>query len=89
MTLASLYENAHAARIGDWKLRIAGGNKPRLYNLEAEPDELTDRVDRNPIPRRMLSDAVWIMRAYNKQWKKSRWGNAANVSPQFAADMGE
>ncbi len=89
MIMASQYENAHVVNMGGWKLRVAGASKPRLYNLRANPDEKTDVVDSEPVPLRLLLDGLWILRANNKAWKKTRWGNPANVTAQFAADMGE
>jgi hypothetical protein len=37
----------------------------------------------------MVLDPLWLMRHYNLEWKKSQWGNPANVSSRFAADLGE
>ena len=89
LTMASKYENAHAGRMGSWKVYYAGGGKPELYDLAAEPEEHTNRAAEHPVANRMVSDALWMLRAYNADWKKSRWGNPANVTAQFAADMGE
>ena len=38
---------------------------------------------------RTVLDPLWLFRTFNKDWKKSVWGNAANVSARFAEDMGE
>ncbi len=89
MSMASLFERAHAGRMGPWKIIAAGSDKPRVYNLVEEPGEDRDRVDQNPIARRFLSDPLWLLRTYNRQWRKSQWGNAANVKPAFAASFGE
>ena len=89
MSMASQYEGTHAVRIGPWKMRAAGSNQPQVYNLVDQPDENSDRVSKNPIATRFLCDPFWLLRTYNSDWKKSRWGNAANVKPAFASDMGE
>ncbi|MCG8423255.1 MAG: sulfatase [Proteobacteria bacterium] len=89
MSFASQYEGAHAARMGPWKIRVAGSGQPKVYNLAREPNEDVDRAGTNPIARRYLSDPLWLLRAYNTKWRKSRWGNAANVRPRFAAHFGE
>ena len=89
MILSTQYEGAHAARIGDWKLRVAGGAEPNLYDLRTSPGEDKDLAESAHIARRMMSDSMWLMRAFNGEWKKTRWGNAANVSEHFAADMNE
>ena len=89
MSMASHMEAIHAARLGPWKLRVAGSQTPRLYNLDTDREEQRNVVQDHPKARQLLEDALWMLRAYNREWKKSRWGNPANVSKQFALDMGE
>ena len=57
--------------------------------MVSEPDEKKDRAAEKPMALRMVSDALWMLRANNEAWHKSKWGNPANVSAGFAADMGE
>lgn len=89
MTMSSNYENGHAARINQWKIYVSGGSRGALYDLKTEPGEKTDVADEHPVELRLVSDALWMLRTYNVDWKKSRWGNPANVTAAFAADMGE
>ena len=91
MTLATKYENAHAGRMGQWKAYYAGGGKGALFDVVKEPVDLAakDIAKDNQIALRMVSDPLWLLRTYNPEWKKSRWGNPANVTAAFAADMGE
>lgn len=91
MTLATKYENAHAGRMGQWKAYYAGGGKGALYDVVKDPVDLAahDVAKDNPVAMRMVSDPLWLLRTYNPEWKKSRWGNPANVTAAFAADMGE
>jgi arylsulfatase A-like enzyme len=89
LSMASKYENAHAGRMGPWKAYYAGGGMGELYEVVKEPEEKHEVAKDNPIAMRMVSDALWMLRTYNPEWKKSRWGNPANVTAQFAADMGE
>jgi len=91
MTLATKYENAHAGRMGQWKAYYAGGGRGALYDVVKDPIDLAakDIAKDNQIALRMVSDPLWLLRTYNPEWKKSRWGNAANVTAAFAADMGE
>ena len=89
MSMSSSYENMHAGRIGHWKLQLKGGGTPRLWNLAKDPDEKKDVWGQSPIAERLLLDPMWILRAWNVEWKKSQWGNAAAVSSRFAADLGE
>lgn len=89
MSMASMYERAHAARMGSWKLRIAGGKTPELYNVSKDPLQRKNIVAKHPITRRFLADPLWILRSFNMDWRKSAWGNAANVSAAFPASFGE
>jgi len=91
MAFSSQYENAHAGRIGHWKLKIIGTQTPKLYNLAVDPGEHTDLWGKpaSEIGARLLLDPMWILRSWNVEWKKSQWGNAAAVTNRFAADLGE
>ena len=89
MSMASQYERAHVARMGEWKLRASGGAKPDLYNVAKDPFEKKNLVGKNHIARRFLADPLWLLRAFNKDWRKSEYGNAANVTAAFPAKFGE
>ena len=67
-------------------LAEAGGNV--VVHVGLHTDYAGD-LDPWAIARRMLSDSLWLLRAYNMDWKKSKWGNATNVTAAFAADLGE
>jgi arylsulfatase A-like enzyme len=91
MSMSSMYEDSHGARIGNWKVRISGGSNLRVYDMAADPDEMKN-IAGNPsstIGGRLVLDPLWLLRSYNKEWKKSQWGNAANVTARFAQDLGE
>ncbi len=91
MSFSSQYENAHAGRIGHWKLKLIGPTTPRLYDLAKDPDERKDLwgTPSAEIGARLLLDPMWILRQWNVEWKKAQWGNADDVSSRFAADLGE
>jgi arylsulfatase A-like enzyme len=91
MSVSSMYEDAHGPRIAHWKMKIAGGNTPRLYDLSHDPDEMKDLWGQPSaeVGARAVLDPVWLLRTFNLDWKKSQWGNAANVSARFASDLGE
>jgi arylsulfatase A-like enzyme len=91
MSFNSMYEDAHGARILHWKVRLAGGNAPKVYDLSSDPEEMKDIWGEGEavIGGRAVLDPAWLFRAFNKEWKKSQWGNAANVSARFATDLGE
>ncbi|HSK04814.1 MAG TPA: sulfatase [Kofleriaceae bacterium] len=88
---ASGYEKEHGARIGAWKLRLAGLADPALFHLATDPDEKQDvfGTPAGAIGGRLVLDAMSLLRAHHATWKKSRWGNPGNVTPRFAADLGE
>ena len=58
--------------------------KRALFDLKAEPGEKTNVADKEPYALQMMSDAFWMLRTWNKDWRKSDWGNALNVTPAFA-----
>jgi len=91
MSFSSMYEDSHGARLGDWKVRISGGSNLRVYDLATDPDEMKNLVGdaAASIGGRTVLDPLWLFRTYNKEWNKSIWGNAANVSARFATDLGE
>jgi hypothetical protein len=91
MSLTSMYEDQHGARIGHWKARITGGTNTRVFDLARDADE-SKNIAGDPsaaIGTRLVLDPLWLLRTYNKEWKKSQWGNAANVTARFAQDLGE
>ena len=91
MASSSQYENFHGGRIGHWKIRVAGTGKPELYNLAKDGAERKDLWGSasSAIAARLMLDPIWILRSWNVEWKKSQWGNPANLSSRFAADLGE
>lgn len=91
LTASSGYEKEHGARIGAWKLRLAGTAAPALFHLAADPHETKDvfGTPAGAIGGRLVLDAASLLRANHAAWKKARWGNAGNVAPQFADDLGE
>ncbi|HEY4241580.1 MAG TPA: sulfatase-like hydrolase/transferase [Kofleriaceae bacterium] len=89
LSFSSQYENGHGGRIGHWKLKLSGTGSPKLYDLAKDPLEKSDLWGKNEIGARTLLDPMWLLRQWNVEWKKSQWGNAADVSSRFAADLGE
>ena len=91
MSFSSQYENGHAGRIWPWKLKLMGTGAPRLFNLVKDPDERNDLWGKATaeVGARLLLDPMWLLRTWNVEWKKSQWGNAADVSSRFASDLGE
>jgi len=91
LSMSSRYEISHGARLAQWKVTVDGGTKTRVYDLAADPGEMKD-ISSDPaaaIGARAVLDPLWMLRAYNMEWKKSQWGNPANVTARFAQDLGE
>ncbi|HTM21179.1 MAG TPA: sulfatase, partial [Kofleriaceae bacterium] len=84
---SSQYEDFWSIRIGPWKMRYT--SRPFVHDASTDLLEQHEMGDQVPMAKQMLSDALWTMRAHNKEWRKARWGNCANVSPRFASDLGE
>lgn len=91
LSFTSMYEDSHGARLGDWKVRVSGGSNLRVFDLATDPDEMKNLAGdaAASIGGRTVLDPLWLLRTYNKEWNKSVWGNAANVSARFAQDLGE
>ena len=91
MSFSSQYENWHAGRIGHWKVEADRAPACRsVFDLAKDPDEQQRSLRQARRDRRALVlDPMWMLRQWNVEWKKSQWGNAANVSSRFAADLGE
>ena len=91
LATSSQYENFHGGRIGSWKIRLTGTGAPQLYNLAQDPGEKKDLwgTSASAIGARLMLDPMWFLRQWNVEWKKSQWGAPNDVTPRFAADLGE
>ena len=84
---ASMYEYAHAMRIGRWKARVGQGGVPIVTDMVADPGERIDRAGSRPVERRMLTDNLGLFLALRAQWKKTRWGVPTNITSDGAASL--
>ena len=57
-TLFWRYAKSHAARSGPWKLVVAGGKTPELYNLTDDLGETRDLAGRQPERVQQLRSAL-------------------------------
>lgn len=89
MSFSSRYELGHAARVGHWKAHLMATGSPKIFDLAKDKGEKSDLWGKSAIGTRLVLDPAWILRTWNFEWKKSQWGNAADVSSRFAADLGE
>ncbi len=86
---ASMYEYAHAMRIGRWKVRVGKDGRPIIGDLVDDPGETRDLAATHAIERRMLTDNLGLFLALRTQWKKAAWGVVSNVTPAGAAALDE
>lgn len=86
---ASMYEYAHAMRIGRWKARVARSGIPLVSDLVGDPDEQKDLTASHPVERRMLTDALGLFMSLRTKWRKSTWGVVNAMTPEGAAFLDE
>jgi arylsulfatase A-like enzyme len=86
---ASMYEYAHAMRIGRWKMRVGPAGVPIVADMVADPSERIDLSVSRPVERRMLTDNLGLFLALRAQWKKTEWGVATNITTRGAAALDE
>jgi arylsulfatase A-like enzyme len=84
---ASQYEDAHALRLGGWKIIAKKSGAVRLYHVAKDPLEKDDLADVRPYERRFVTDTMSTFLLHQKEWKKRRWGVASNASRAFADDL--
>jgi arylsulfatase A-like enzyme len=85
--VATQAETAHALRLFGWKARAGASGVPQVYHLDEDPGERRDLADTRPLERRYLTDVLSMFVLHHGEWRKSRWGFAANVSAQMADDL--
>jgi arylsulfatase A-like enzyme len=86
---SSMYEYAHAMRIGRWKVRVGSTAVPVIGDMVEDPGEMKDFAAARPVERRMLEDGLGLFLAMRKQWKKPLWGVVTNVSAIGAIALDE
>ena len=81
-TVATQYMRHYGMQIMDWKIYLRGGGF-RIYDRREDILEMEDVREHHPLASRMLQDSVGLFRAYRREWDKSRWGVANNISAEF------
>ncbi|MGN6103635.1 MAG: sulfatase [Kofleriaceae bacterium] len=76
----SMFEFAHAMRIGRWKVRVGRTGAPIVADLVADPEERVDLAATRPVERRMLTDHLGMFLVLRTQWNKQAWGVVTNVT---------
>ena len=82
--VATQYENAHAMRLGRWKMRVGADGDPALWDIVADPMERSE-VAGQAVARRLVTDALSLYMVYRRTWKKPTWGVPSNLLPGFLA----
>ncbi len=86
---ASMYEYAHAMRIGRWKARVGKAGVPIIGDMVDDPNETKDLSRVRPVERRMLTDNLGLFLALRATWNKHAWGQVTNVTVAGAAALDE
>jgi hypothetical protein len=84
---ASMFEYAHAMRIGRWKIRVGQTALPLVDDVVSDPNETVDMTARHPVERRMLTDNLGLFLAQRTHWQKATWGETTNVTAAGAAAL--
>jgi arylsulfatase A-like enzyme len=82
---SSMFEYAHAMRIGRWKIRVPPSGTPLIHDLVADPLERADLAGARAVERRMLTDNIGMFLALRKVWGKREWGVTTNITAEGAA----
>jgi arylsulfatase A-like enzyme len=85
---ASMYEYAHAMRIGWWKARVGRSGVPIIADLRDDPEERKDLARVRPVERRMLADHLGLFLSTRARWQKTRWGPVGNLTADAAIALG-
>ncbi|HEX4453093.1 MAG TPA: sulfatase, partial [Kofleriaceae bacterium] len=84
---ASMFEYAHAMRIGRWKIRVGQTALPLVDDVVSDPNETVDMTGRHPVERRMLTDNLGLFLAQRAHWQKATWGETTNVTAAGAVAL--
>jgi arylsulfatase A-like enzyme len=84
---SSMYEYAHAMRIGRWKIRVPPSGAPLVHDMVADPIERSDLSGSRAVERRMLTDNMGLFLALRRVWNKREWGVTTNLTAEGAAAL--
>jgi choline-sulfatase len=78
---------ARGLKVARYRLVGASG-RLELYDEFEDRLEQKDVAAERPIALRQMRGVLGLLYAYEARWTKSRWGTAANVTPEFVKDIG-
>jgi arylsulfatase A-like enzyme len=84
---SSMFEYAHAMRIGRWKIRVPPSGTPLVHDLIDDPIERSNLAAARAVERRMLTDNLGMFLAFRKVWNKHAWGVTTNLTADGAAAL--
>jgi hypothetical protein len=88
---ASLTVDGQVARgLKEQRYRIVhyGPGRIELYDEVEDRREQKNVAAERPIALRQMRGVLGLLYSYETRWNKTRWGTAANVTPDFVANAG-
>jgi arylsulfatase A-like enzyme len=79
---------ARGLKVGRYRLIETGNPRPELYDEIEDPREQKNVAGDRPIALRQMRGVLGLLYGYEQRWNKTRWGTAANVTPEFDKDVG-
>jgi hypothetical protein len=67
---------------------LGPGGRQQLFDLAQDPSEQTDVLARGGIILRILRAGLAWQHAYERRWRRTRWGTGVNLEGPFALDLG-
>ena len=84
---ATQYEFAHTIRIENFKLRVGGKGRPKVFDMHSRRAEHQEISANAPMATRQLTDALSTFMVYQSRWRQSRWGVSSNHLPALSDDL--
>jgi choline-sulfatase len=79
---------ARGLKVGRYRL-VAASGRLELYDEIEDRLEQKDLAASHPIALRQMRGVLGLLHDHEDTWVKSRWGTAANVTPEFLKDAGQ
>lgn len=83
------YGKSYAVRAKRWKIIVGYGGDESLFDLQEDPTEQRDLIDKNDFALRYMRDLTGFFLEYRRDWKSSTWGDYNNHGPGFLKHVGE
>jgi choline-sulfatase len=79
---------ARGLKVQRYRLVHYGPGRIELYDEYEDRREQKNLAAERPIALRQMRGVLALLYGYETKWNKSRWGTAANVTPDFVANAG-